>query len=398
MLPGRVGALAAFIVLYTMMYAAFGAASPFWPRFFESRGLPPEQLGILLGLGVMIRLVAGPFAGRLADQLGALRAVLATCAVSAAAMTLGLLTVEGFWLLALVHMGHAAALAPITTLADALALNAGKQTPTHKGFEYGWVRGSASAAFIVGTLIAGQVLVSADLSAIVWMQAALLVGVAFGSRLVPGIDARLSQDGIEAQSAWGGVRELFRIAAFRRLLMVAALIYGSHAMHDGFAVIRWNAAGIGPTAVSVLWSESVAAEVLVFFLIGPPLINRLGPSGAAALAASAGIVRWVVMSQTTELVALAFVQPLHGFTFALLHLACMRMIAVIVPVWLAATAQALYALGPGLATALLIPVSGLLYEQWGGDAFLVMALLCAAALPLALRLHPEGSRTVSPAG
>ena len=123
------------------------------------------------------------------------------------------------------------------------------------------------------------------------MQAALLVGVAFGSRLVPGIDARLSQDAIEARSAWGGVRELIRIAVFRRLLLVAALIYGSHAMHDGFAVIRWNAAGIGPTAVSVLWSESVAAEVLVFFLIGPALINRLGPGGAAALAASAGIVR-----------------------------------------------------------------------------------------------------------
>jgi PPP family 3-phenylpropionic acid transporter len=400
MLPGRTRALTAFIVLYAMMYAAFGVASPFWPRFFESRGLAPEQLGLLLALGMMIRLVAGPFAGRLADQLGALRAVLATCAAWAALMALGLLSVEGFWLLAVVHMGHAAALAPVTTLADALALEAGKPSAARTGFEYGRVRGAASAAFIVGTLVAGQVLVSAELSALVWMHAALLLGVVIASGAIPGLHARSASDPIQALSAWGGVRELFGIAVFRRLLVISALVYGSHAMHDGFAVIRWNAAGIGPTATSVLWSESVAAEVLVFFLVGPALLNRVGPSGAAALAATAGIVRWAVMSQTTNFVALALVQPLHGFTFALLHLACMRVMVMVVPAHLAATAQALYALCAGVATALLTLLSGRLYGQWGGQAFLVMALLCAAALPPALRFYPGGARTGhgSPAG
>ena len=29
------------------------------------------------------------------------------------------------------------------------------------------------------------------------------------------------------------------------------------------------------------------------------------------------------MAETTDVTALALVQPLHGFTFALLHLACM---------------------------------------------------------------------------
>ena len=38
-------------------------------------------------------------------------------------------------------------------------------------------------------------------------------------------------------------------------------------MHDAFAVIRWSAAGISPVTASLLWSESVAAEVLVFFVI-----------------------------------------------------------------------------------------------------------------------------------
>jgi len=126
----------------------------------------------------------------------------------------------------------------------------------------------------------------------------------------------------------------------------------------------------------------------------------LGGAWLAVLRQQRSFAAPLVMSQTTELVALAFVQPLHGFTFALLHLACMRMIAVIVPVWLAATAQSLYALGAGLATALLILVSGRLYGQWGGDAFLVMALLCAAALPADINAAktPEDALKHSPIG
>src|SRR5262249_8537017 len=161
---------------------------------------------------------------------------------------------------------------------------------------------------------------------------------------------------------------------------VAGLVYGSHAVHDAFAVIRWNAAGIGPEIVSILWSEAVAAEVVVFVLIGPALVRRLGPRGAAMLAAGAGVVRWVVASQTTSVVALAAIQPLHGFTFALLHLACMRLIGTVVPAHLAATAQALYALAAGLATTILTIISGRLYAGYGGEAFLLMAFLCGIAL------------------
>jgi PPP family 3-phenylpropionic acid transporter len=197
----------------------------------------------------------------------------------------------------------------------------------------------------------------------------------------------------EEASAVGGIRELARMARFRRLVLVAALVLGSHAMHDGFAMVRWHAAGIGPGAGSVLWSESVAAEVLVFFLLGPALLARLGPAGAMACAALAGVVRWSTMSQTTALPALALVQPLHGFTFALLHLAAMRLIAATVPIHLAATAQALYAVGAAGTTALLMLGSGALYARFGARGFLAMALLCAVAVPLTHGLRAERRST-----
>lgn len=383
----RFGPLPAFLGLYAAMYAAFGAASPFWPRYFEARGLTPEELGILFGLGTAMRLIAGPFANRIADILGVLRVILAVCIVTAVAAALGLIGVQSFWLLLLVQLVQSAVLAPITTLADALALRASVQRPC---FEYGWVRGAASAAFIAGTLAAGQVLGYFELTAIVWMHATLLAGALFGAALVPEADTRAERaaDPV-AYSLIGGVRELLGLATFRRVIMIAALVYGSHAMHDTFSVIRWMAAGVGPTASSLLWSEAVAAEVVVFVLVGPALLHRLGVAGAAALAAGAAILRWVVESETAVIWMLAFVQPLHGLTFALMHLTCMRVIANTVPAHLAATAQALYAVGPGLATASLVLISGRLYEAYGPRGFLIMAALSMFSLPLVIRLRDK---------
>jgi PPP family 3-phenylpropionic acid transporter len=300
--------------------------------------------------------------------------------------TLSYLGAHGFWLLFAVNLLHAAALAPITVLSDALAVGAASSRTHLEGFEYGWVRGTGSAVFIAGTLLSGQAVGAFGLSAIAVLQASLLAAAAFAALHVP----ELVRDRTvpEAQAPAGGVRILLRERRFRTLVLFAALVLGSHALHDGFAVLRWSAAGISPAIASVLWSESVAAEVVVFFVIGPQIIARLTPAGALATAALAGIVRWSVAAQTTHIAALALVQPLHGITFALLHLACMRLITRIVPTGLEGTAQAIYAtVGIGLTSALLTIVSGILYARLGGQAFWMMAALCMLALPLTWKLR-----------
>ena len=374
-------ALHRFVVLYALMYAAFGVASPFMPAFFEGRGLSPEQIGILFGVGTAIRLIAGPLVGRVADRTQALRAVLAICEMLAAVVALGLLSAPVFTPLLLTSLVHAAALAPTTTLADALALGAAQPRRIGPRFEYGWVRGTGSAVFVIGTLISGQVVDSWGLASIIILQAALLVATAGATVLVPTAEPQESATATEPMVR-AGVLTLLGMPVFRRVMLVSALVLGSHAMHDTFAVIRWSAAGVTPTVASALWSESVAAEVLVFFFIGPPLLKRLRPAAVVALAAAAGVVRWVAMASSTGVMALSLAQPLHGLTFAALHLACMRVISAIVPQHLAATAQALYALGAGATTALLTLASGSLYAALGAQGFLVMALLCAAAFPL----------------
>ena len=140
-----------FLLLFGLLYAAFGAASPFLPALMQARGIQAEQIGVIFGAATAIRLISAPVAGRIADRTHALRTTLAACAIGTALAALGYLSASGLWALLVVSLLHALALAPTTNLADALAVVASKR----EGFEYGWARGAGSAAFIVGSIAAG---------------------------------------------------------------------------------------------------------------------------------------------------------------------------------------------------------------------------------------------------
>jgi MFS transporter, PPP family, 3-phenylpropionic acid transporter len=180
-------------------------------------------------------------------------------------------------------------LAPLT---DTLALGSAAPGPSEgaaqRRFHYGWLRGAGSAAFICGTLLSGQAIARSGITAAVWLNAGLLAATAVAARLVPVLQP--TRDGtrrVVTDGASRGLGALLRLPLYRRIICVGALVLGSHAMHDSFAVIRWEAAGIGPSTVGVLWSLSVAGEVVVFFFVGRPLLDRIGPARAAMLATAA---------------------------------------------------------------------------------------------------------------
>ena len=123
--------------------------------------------------------------------------------------------------------------------------------------------------------------------------------------------------------------------------------------------------------------------MVVLTLAGAPLIRLLGTRGAFAVSALAGMLRWGTAALTARFGWMALVEPLHGLTFALVHLTCMQVIAGTVPSRLAATAQAFYAtVAMGATPALVTLLSGSLYGRFGSGAFWAMLGMCAAALPL----------------
>jgi PPP family 3-phenylpropionic acid transporter len=379
------------LAVYMLLYAAFGALSPFLPALLREQGLQAEAIGIVLAASTAIRVVAGPVIGHAADRFQNHTATLCMCALAATLASIGYVTIRGFGGLLMVAISHAAMLAPLVPISDALATTAARRSETEgQRFGYGWLRASGSAAFVAGTVLSGWSAHQNGLAGVVWISGLSLLAGGIMALLIPHLSIVNAQPSHMRTTVLRDWVLLLKLAVYRRMLVIAALVEGSHALNDTFAVIHWRTSGVNLLIISLLWSESVLSEVVVFLLIGPKLIRRIAPSGACALAAVAGVVRWSVLACTTSPFLLGLAQPLHGFTFALLHLACMRIIVMVVPMRLAATAQSIYnTLCIGLVTAVLTLVSGVLYDQLGALAFLAMAALCLLALPMCRALPSE---------
>ena len=180
--PAR-GALLAYLILFAALYAAFGVQSPYLPRLLQDHGLGAEAIGTVLAAGTAIRLATGLAAGHIADRLDAVRLVFASCAAAAAVAAIFYLPARGFWPLLAVSLAQASALAPLAPLCDSLVLAAAGTR--RYGFDYGWVRGAGSGAFILGTVLSGQMVGQYGLSAVIWLNAALLAAAALYVPTVP---------------------------------------------------------------------------------------------------------------------------------------------------------------------------------------------------------------------
>jgi PPP family 3-phenylpropionic acid transporter len=389
-------ALWLFLGAYALLYGAFGVQSPFVPALLGERGLQTEDIGLVLAAAMLVRVFAGPLVSHAADRLKRHTPILCGCAMVAALATVSFLLSHSLSRLLCVALLHAAMLGPIAPITDALASRAAQASRTGgRGFDYGWLRAAGSGAFALGVLASGWQAGASGLAAPMWTSGGLLL---LGSGIVLWLpNLPVAGSSIAGSSTGAMLRDgvlLLRIPAYRRLLIAASLLWGSHALHDSFAVIRWRSAGIDFFTISMLWSESVFAEVVVFLLIGPWLVRRIGSNRSMALATAAGVVRWSVAAFATSPWLVASVQPLHGLTFALFHLAAIQLIVTVTPVRLAATAQAIYStFCVGLVIALLTLASGFLYARIGGLAFLFMAALCLLALPISAGLHdPESQR------
>src|SRR6266568_3034642 len=193
-------ALLRFMTLYAALFSAFGFASPFLPAFLAGRGLEPEELAV--------------------------------CATLAASAALLYLAAHGFWPVMAVSLLQAAALAPLVPLADALSLAHARPQQNTAGFEYGWVRGVGSAAFVAGTLLAGQAVGGYGLSAIIWLSATALLTIPIAACFVPPFPENAARDKPNGEIPRRPWLTLLRQRAFVRVTLVGALVLGSHGMYD----------------------------------------------------------------------------------------------------------------------------------------------------------------------
>ncbi len=363
-----------FALLYGAQFFGFGAMMPFLPAILAEGGLGAAEVGLVLALGSLARILAAPGLGAMADRAADPRRALAAFALLAALAAAGFGWAAGFALLLGLHLAHSASVSGVIPVSDALAGRAVRAG----AFDYARVRAAGSAAFIAGAVLAGQAAEWAGTPRVAaWALAAALAATALCTLALP-VQPRAAPTGRAPRES------PLRAKGFLLLLAVAALVQGSHAAYYAFSTLHWQAAGMSAAMVGFLWGAGVAAEVALFAL-GGRLAARLGLRGLALVAAMAGVLRWMVTALTTDWPALLAANLLHGLTFGAMHLAAMRGVLAL-PQSVAGRAQGWVAVASGAATGLLMWATAPVFAAFSGDVFALMAALCVVAATLAVRL------------
>ena len=349
------------------------AITGFQPLFLADRGQSPAAIGQIMAIATMMRMLAMPLWGQLADRLRRPRAVLSAAAALAAAFGLSWVPLQGYGPLLAATMLYGACAAALMPMADAISLTLARQGR----LDYGTVRAIGSIGFMASIAGSGWLIGQFGSGLVPW-----LVGLPYA---VAALFALALPDTAPLAAAPAGGLRLLSLRPVRLAIAGSALLQGSHAALYGLASLHWRNHGLSERVIGLLWAEGVLAEIMLFFA-GRHFAARLGPAGLIAGASVAALVRWSVTAGTTALPALVAVQALHGATYAMTHLAAMLLLSRAIPPERAAAAQTLHAaLRAALPTGVLMWVTGQLYDGTGA-VFLIMAGLGALALPVAWRI------------
>jgi PPP family 3-phenylpropionic acid transporter len=352
--------------LYATIFGTVGVILPYWPVWLSSRGLTPDQIGVIVGAAVWSKVLINPAVGQLADGLGRVRMLMFTIATLSLTLFLTLSQLDGFWPILIAAILATGLHGSLNPLAESVTLRAVRE----HGVDYGRARLWGSLAFIALSMGLGRVIDAQGAGPVIWVIAALLASAALTTLTLP--------DSPRAHAPEpGGMRRLLGDGRFLLFLLGAGLVQAGHATYYAFGSLHWLKAGLDGQTIGLLWAEGVVAEVLLF-LYGKRVLARVPPLALLSLGALAGVLRWPVLALTTDPAILAITQLLHAGTFGAAHLGAMHHLSRTIPSERAGRAQALYsALVMGGIVGLAISLAGPIHAALGGYSYLVDALWSA---------------------
>ena len=371
-------------LFYAALFLIYGVHVPYLPVWLDWRGLTPGQIGVVMAAPFFVRLFVTPSLALLADHQGSHRRTIALLALLVTGAALALTAVDGFLAILLLCVAFVVATHTIMPLTETIAVR-GVRTA---GLDYGRMRLWGSATFIAAGFAGGALIDGLGAGVGIWLiVAGALATVAAAPLLPQPVAAPALAANPEAEPSRPRLAEAARLAGapvFLLFLLAVGAVHGSLATFYTFGALHWRGQGISAAWIGVLWAIGVAAEILLF-AFSNALLRRLGPAALLMTGAAAGVVRWAIMAAEPPLAVLVPVQLLHGLTYGATHLGAIHFISRAVPERAAGTAQALYAtVAAGLAFGLATIAAGHLYAAFGGQSYLVMAVLAAAGLAAAV--------------
>lgn len=366
--------LSAFYFFY---FATLGALVPYWSVYLKSEGFGAREIGSLMALLMVSRIVAPYMWGWLADHRGQRMSVMRLAALLAAVSFAGVfLSVRFWWLAGVMLLFSFFWNATLPQVEAATLSHFGGQ-----GGRYARVRLWGSVGFIVAVVALGMVL---DRVPAWWLLPVLLIllsGIWLASLLIP--ERELGGDATHP----GPLSQIFlrpQVAAF---LFTAFLMQASHGPYYTFYTIYLGNYGYSKTDIGLLWALGVVCEIVVFLLLHRARL-RIGLRQTLLASFALAALRWALIGWLPQFAAvLVFAQVLHAATFGAYHATAVEMVHHFFRGRHQTRGQAIYgSLSFGLGGAIGSLYAGLSWSTSGPQStFLLASLLALLALVVAWR-------------
>jgi PPP family 3-phenylpropionic acid transporter len=305
--------LSAFYFAY---FAQVGTSAPYFSLYLASLGLAAAQIGVLLSLGQLTRVVGPNFWGWVADRSGQRARIVSITLAFGGACFAGFLVVDSFWgmfaLLLAIGFFTSAAM-PLT---ESLTLSHLRGAISG----YGSIRLWGSVGFILTVTLVGYALDSLPVANLLWM---VLATYALGwacALVVP--DAHAASGHLAPEAVWA----ILRRPEVAGLLGACFLMTLAHGPQYAFFSLYLVDHGYSKAVIGWMWSVGVIAEIVVFLMM-PALQRRYSLSGILLACFSAAAVRFLMTGWGVDSAAVLFAaQLLHGLSFGAYHAAAVTAI------------------------------------------------------------------------
>ncbi|HEX8476735.1 MAG TPA: MFS transporter [Telluria sp.] len=370
-------------------YAYAGTFGTYATLYFAARGLSVPQIGVLVSLIPVMRIVGPNLWGWAADRSRRRVLVLRLTALGATLAFGSIFFAQSyaqfFIVLLLVNL-FASAQSP---LCDALMLAEMRGDLSN----YGKLRLWGSLGFIAAVIGAGYFLEWFGVQALLGFTFAILVLVFLASlRIRERAPAAATH---EPPALWSVLRKP-EVGTF---FLSAALMCGAHMALYAFYSLYLARAGYSKPLIGAMWALGVVAEV-AFFYFQSHVFGRFGARRVMMFAFGAALLRFAVTGAAPGLVSVMIAaQLLHSATFAAHHSACVLTMQRWFAGPLQASGQALYM---SVAYGIGCTLGGLLltfcWDRMGPQSMFYaaagMAAVGAAAAWLSFRLQARAEQPV----
>lgn len=294
---------------YFSYFAFMGAFMPFWSLYLQSLSFTAVQIGTLMSLFQVGRIVAPAIWGWLADHTGQRIRITQMLTVMSFLVYLGVFAKQSYgWIFAimlLLSFFWSAAL----PLLESITLGHLRDNLAR----YGHIRLWGSLGFIAAVIGLGILLDYQPIATLLVVILGILLLVMFAGFAITDAPATA------VQAATGSLRQIMQKREVISLLLACFCMAMAHGAYYTFYSIFLVEHGYSKGAVGWLWALGVVCEI-VLFLCMPKLTQRFSYRQILLASLLLAFVRFVVIGWSVQhIVLIILAQTLHAASFGTFH-------------------------------------------------------------------------------